>query len=125
MPTGPIFPDRHPNTQPTGHPIYVVGEHGTHLSIDAAVITRVSNGENVPVYEIRTHGTDTVHGSLYREPWVGFIFPDVPFVPFQSYRVRVEGKSDAKPFVKEFTFTSGQYGHYDEGIVRALGLPTR
>ncbi len=125
LPTGPLFPDRHPNTHPTGHPIYVVGEHGTQLTIDSAVITRVSNGGNVPVYEIRTQGTDTVHGSLYREPWVGFIFPDVPFVPFQSYRVRVEGKSDAKPFVKEFTFTSGQYGHYDEGIVRALGLPTR
>lgn len=30
--TGPFFPVRHLNTQPTGHPIYVIGEHGTQLT---------------------------------------------------------------------------------------------
>jgi hypothetical protein len=53
----------HPNTHLTGHPIYVVGEHGIHLTIDSAVITRVSNGQNIPVNEIRTQGTDAMRGS--------------------------------------------------------------
>lgn len=123
--TGPFFPVRHLNTQPTGHPIYVIGEHGTQLTIGSVSITRVSTGQNVAIVETRTKATDPVHGILFRETWVGFILPDSPLVPLESYRVRIEGASDAKQFMKEFTFTSGLYSVYDMDLVRSLGLPTR
>lgn len=123
--TGPFFPVRHLNTQPIGHPIYVIGENGAQLTIGAVSITRVSTGQSVAIAEIRTKATDPVHGVLFRESWVGFILPDAPLVPLQPYRVRIEGASDAKLFVKEFTFTPGLYSVYDMDLVRSLGLPTR
>lgn len=125
LPTGPFFPVRHLNSHPTGHPIYVFGEHGTNLTIGVVSITRISTGENVPIAETRTKATDSVHGSLFRETWVGFILPDRPLIPHQQYRVRVEGTSDTKPFLQEFTFTTGLFSTFDMDIVRALGLPIR
>lgn len=123
IPTGPLFANRNTSIDPVGHPIYIFGESNTTLSIDRATITRVSTGENVPVYETRTKGTDVVHQSNYRDSWVGFIFPDKPFVPLQQYRVHVEGRNDSRPFVRDFTFTAGQYSVYDLPLATSLGLP--
>lgn len=125
LPTGPLIPGRILNSQPTASPIYIYGEYGTTLTITSAQVVQVSTGKEIPIAVTSTKSTDTIHGTMFRESWSGFILPDTPFIPLQAYRVRVEGKSDSKPFVKEFTFMPGRYSFYDKGIWESLGLQTQ
>lgn len=123
--TGPLIPGRVLNTDPASSPIYVFGEYGTTLTISGATITRVSTGEVLPIAKTSTKLTDNIHGELHRDTWSGFVLADKPFVPGQAYRVKIEGKNDNTPFIKEFTFTPGQFSYYDRGVVANLGLETR
>lgn len=125
LPTGELIPGRNMNVKPTASPIYVYGEYGSTLSITSAKVVQISTGKEIPIAMTSTKATDVNHGTLFRESWAGFILPDTPFIPLQAYRVRVEGKSDAKRFVKEFTFTPGRFSVYDKGLWENLGLPTQ
>ena len=125
LPTGELIPGRNLGMKPTASPIYIYGEYGTTLTITTAQVVQVSTGKEIPIAVSSTKATDGNHGSLFRESWAGFVLPDTPFIPLQPYRVRVEGKSDSKPFVKEFTFTPGRYSFYDRGFWESLGLQTQ
>lgn len=93
---------------PIGHPIMVFGEYGKTLELTSATITQVSTGTNIPIYALRIKANDP-NPQLYRNDWTGYVLPDQGFIPGQSYRATISGKSGGVAFTTPaFTFTAGE-----------------
>ncbi len=103
----PLTPGRMLNTNPIGHPIYVVGEVGKTLALTSAQITQVSTGASVALYAIRVKSNDPNGDIYYRNDWSGYVMPDAPLISGQQYRVVINGTFGGTPFIKDFTFSVG------------------
>jgi hypothetical protein len=91
---------------PTGTPILVAGEPGKSFAFVSAVITQLSDGKNIPIYDMRTKSHDP-NPQLYWYDWMGYILPDVGLQENASYKVDLTVNIGGTLQSKSFTFKTG------------------
>lgn len=101
-----VTPGRDLGTQPTGSTIMVIGEVGKTLALQSVSLTRLSTGESVAMYSIRTKANDPMP-VYYRNDWTGYAMPDRALAYHERYLVNVSGTSGGTLFSRSFTFTTG------------------
>jgi hypothetical protein len=99
-------PGRNLGTTPLGQPIIVMARLGQTLSLTAASMQRVSDGQAVVMRSPVTGAADP-NGRLANDPQIGYVLPDAPLQPNTSYRVTISGTNNGAAFQKTFTFTTG------------------
>lgn len=102
-----VTPGRELGTNPTGSTIMVMGERDKTLVLQKVELTRVSTGEAIGMYSIRTKANDPM-AVYYRNDWTGYAMPDKALAPNETYRVQVTGTSGGAPFSRDFRFTTGK-----------------
>lgn len=99
-------PGRNLGTAPLGQPIIVMVRLGQTLSLTAASMQRVSDGQPVVIRTPVTGAADP-NGRLANDPQIGYVLPDGPLLPNTAYRVSISGTNNGAAFQKTFTFTTG------------------
>jgi hypothetical protein len=103
----PVEGNRNIISNPLGHPITVIGEHGKTLRLTSAAIVNVATGLDIGVYALRTKENDPNPQLLWND-WSGYIFPNQAFIPGQKYQATINGTSAGVAFSKTFAFWAGQ-----------------
>lgn len=95
-------PGRNLGTSPLGQPIIVMARLGQTLSLTAASMQRVSDGQSVVLRSPVTGAADP-NGQLANAPQIGYILPESPLQPNTAYRVMISGTNNGGAFQKTFT----------------------